>query len=94
MALFRSPLISPRFRATGRTSRLRPSCTASPTRSGSCRLECERRGTERLDLLSGATQRSFESLVFVAAFACLCDPLLGPFQCLFVHERKATLAIG
>ena len=22
------------------------------------------------------------------------DSLLGPFQCLFVHERKATLAIG
>ena len=34
IALLSSPLISPRLRATGSTSRRMPSCTASPIRSG------------------------------------------------------------
>ena len=69
IALLSSPLISPRFRATGSTSRRRPSCTASPTRSGSAVSSVERRGAERLDFLARAPQGRFEPTFFVAALA-------------------------
>ena len=58
------------------------------------RLERECRGAERLDFLAGAPQRYLEPTFLVATRPRLRDALLCPFQCLFIHERKATLAIG
>ena len=58
------------------------------------RLERERRGAERLDLLARAPERRLEPPFLVPALACLRDALLRPFQCLFIHGRKATLAVG
>ena len=57
-------------------------------------FEREGRGAERLDLLAGAAQRGLEPALLVATLAGRCDPLLCSFQCLFIHERKATLAVG
>ena len=88
------PRISPRLRATGITSRRRPSCIASLTRSGKRRLEAARDRAERLDLLARAPQRSFEARLLLPALARLRDPPPGPFECLFIHGGKATLAVG
>ena len=89
IALLSSPLISARLRATGSTSRRRPSCTASPTRSGSDVSSCERRRAERLDLLrASAAAPPRSGLSSLRPAACLGDPLRCPFQCLFVHGAQ------
>ncbi len=87
-------MISARFRAYGK--HLAPQALlhrlADPLRHR--RLERERRGAERLDLLAGAPKRRLEPPFLVPARACFRDALLCPFQCLFVHGCKATLAVG
>ncbi len=58
------------------------------------RLEGERGGAERLDLLARAAQGRLEPSFLVPALSGGSDPLLCSFQCLFIHAHKATLAIG
>ena len=58
------------------------------------RLERQRGHSERLDLLPRAPQRGLEPTFLVPALARFGDPPLCPFQCLFIHARKATVAIG
>ena len=71
-----------------------PSRTAVATCFGSDASSSSATCASRIDLGPRPLERRVEPRAGDALRACLRDPLPCPFECLFVHGRKATLAVG